>query len=471
MMGVSAVLLGLWSKTAFRTRILAGVAASLLAAGAAMAAVSIYGEAAAAREELREELQAEILTLPDALAETVVLGDYAQLKQVLERRVALPRMDRATFRDEAGAVVEAVDTKTPKEAPDWFKALAGLEDVSGEAPIVVGGRTYGALSIAMESQEDANRLWARLRLHAAILFAGSLVSVLAIQALLGAGLRPLRRLEEASAALADGRADVRIEGIGPPELRKAIEAFNRMSESLGAARRELLAKNRDLVRFSEISAHHLQEPARRLHTCVQLLQSARTHGDVQAEEEAMGFIKSESARLRALLRDMERHVSADVPSGPMEGQDVAAAVEAAAETLFQEIYRRASKVEVADGIPPVLLDRRRLQGIFREAIENSLAFKRPGGPARIRVSGRKAEREGFVEIRIEDEGMGVEEEYRERAFRIFERLGADGDPDRTGIGLPWIRRVAESVGGSAAFESGGPDGIVLVVVLPEKEPS
>jgi diguanylate cyclase (GGDEF)-like protein len=189
-------------------------------------------DAEEALANLRGELDAELLTTPQSLAELLVIGDYSTLLQTLEHGVRRPNVALMRFRDISGAVVESHDEPSVIKAPAWFVEWHGLNDLIGEVPVVIGGRKYGTLTIVVTAQREINRTWTGLVQHLLVLLLAIALDFMGIWLVLRSGLKPLRALDAGSQALGKGDFSVRIPLQGSPELRRSIASFNQMAASV-----------------------------------------------------------------------------------------------------------------------------------------------------------------------------------------------------------------------------------------------
>jgi PAS domain S-box-containing protein len=229
----------LWHRIPFAGRLLFTASIALLVAGLVMVAVSAQHEATDTRDDLRRVLDQELETLPATLAEVVVIGDFATLQQTLDHYVARPLIVEARFNDVKDVRLVSRDTHYAGRAPSWFLSLFRYETLTGSARVTVGGREYGTLDLVVSPIQLADRAWLRLIQHMAILLLAVMLDFMGIWLVLHLGLRPLRQLESATEALAAGRLDTRLEVTGSPELRRLIDRFNRMAESIQATQAEL----------------------------------------------------------------------------------------------------------------------------------------------------------------------------------------------------------------------------------------
>ncbi|WP_295443597.1 PAS domain-containing protein [uncultured Thiodictyon sp.] len=197
-------------------------------AGAAMVFVSARQEAAEIRTDLTMELGKELESLPSALAETVVVGDFSTLQQTLNHYAARPLMVSVRFQDASGTTLTSSRPRNASQAPAWFLALFDFSDVTDQASVIVGGRRYGELHLVLSAQRLAERAWGHLKNHLSILLLAILVDFIGIWLVLRSGLSPLKQLEEGARAMAAGRLDVQLAPTGSPELRSVFASFNHM---------------------------------------------------------------------------------------------------------------------------------------------------------------------------------------------------------------------------------------------------
>jgi signal transduction histidine kinase len=456
----------LWERLPLLARLLTTAGFALLAAGSILLFVSTGDEARSTQQELAAELATELDTLPFALSEDVVVGDYATLQQTLERYIRRPRLVEASFKDAGGATVRSADRPVSAAAPVWFVRLLGYHDESGSADVVVGGRTYGRLTLSLSAQEPAYRAWERLLRHLGVLALAVGLDFLGILLVLRNALVPLRRLEEGAEALSVDALDHRLTEEGSPEIRRLFDAFNRMADRLEKSQNQSRRSNEQLRRFSEITAHHLQEPTRRLAIFSrQLKRILNLSPENKEATETLDIIDGEARRLRNLLRDVEAWLAADQGLEPVSLSDAGQAATAAAANFQDALARIGGEIRIG-ALPDVFLDARRLQRVFMIAVDNAVRHHRPEADSPLRIEISAETRPDAVTLRIADNGAGIPVEYRERVFQVFERLHPQPGDVSTGVGLAILRRIAESVGGAVWIEGGEGGGTTVVVRLP-----
>ena len=222
-------------------------------------------------------------------------------------------------------------------------------------------------------------------------------------------------------------------------LYRNIQQKRLALEQRQTALSELARSNADLQRFAEVTAHHLQEPARRVASYAERLgkQLAGKLADPEARL-SLDFIGQQARRQQALLRDVERYLAADQPRGKLHLSDATKSIAYACDKLAAKLAGQPVEVNVGP-LPPAWIDTARLNDLFEIALDNALMHG--GTKSRFSQDGKEklvitidGERTGAqVRYRVSDNGPGIEPEYRERVFGVFEKLGTGSAS--TGIGM------------------------------------
>jgi light-regulated signal transduction histidine kinase (bacteriophytochrome) len=238
------------------------------------------------------------------------------------------------------------------------------------------------------------------------------------------------------------------------------------ADALSRQQHEAIEKaNAELTQFANISAHHLMEPSRRLLSFAQRLRAGLA--DKIEDEDArasLGFIEQGATRMRDLVRDIERYLAASTPRGPLRQNDPAPAIAEVQKHLAGMIAASGARIEI-QALCPVCLDMPRLVDLFEVLLGNALIHANPAVAPLVRIDGQR--QEARVRLRIEDNGPGIPEEYRQRVFGVFERLAANPQAG-TGIGLAIARRIVDSRGGRIWIETSPLGGAAIVCELSDE---
>ena len=229
------------------------------------------------------------------------------------------------------------------------------------------------------------------------------------------------------------------------------------------ARRDAETNRAQAALFSSVT-HDLRTPLASITASVTGLQSGEAKFTDADRTELLGTISQEAARLNRMvgnLLDLSRmRAGVFVPSLALAGIDeVIAAVAGRLEPL---IGNHELLVDVPDDVPDVRMDVVQIDQVLTNLIENAARFSPPRATIAVVVSAR----DHVVEVRVKDEGPGIEPHERERAFEPFVR-GA-GSPG-TGLGLAISKAVVEAHDGRIWIESGDAHGTVVIFELPVAE--
>jgi PAS domain S-box-containing protein len=212
---------------------------------------------------------------------------------------------------------------------------------------------------------------------------------------------------------------------------------------------ELERSNRELQEFAYVASHDLQEPLQMVSNHVQLL-SRRYRGKLDKDaDEFIDFAIEGSSRLKSLISDLLAYSkvgTSDRESAPVEMETVFARV---MET-YQPMIDESKGSIIHDALPVVLGNHEQLIQLLQNLIDNSIKF-RSKEPPRIQVGARQLSERWLIFVR--DNGIGIDPQYTERVFVIFQRLHSRDDYPGTGIGLAICRKIIERHGGHIWVDS------------------
>ena len=212
---------------------------------------------------------------------------------------------------------------------------------------------------------------------------------------------------------------------------------------------ELRRSNEELERFAYVASHDLQEPLRTVTSYVQLL--ARRYDDVldDAGREFIAYAVDGAKRMQTLIQDLLAFSRVGTRGGAMEPIDLEPVVGATLDGLGAAIAESGAEI-TRDALPSVLGDEAQLRQLFANLLGNALKFRGDERP-RVHVGARR--RGARWELTVRDNGIGIEEEYFDRIFVIFQRLQLREAYPGTGIGLALCKKIVERHGGRIHVES------------------
>jgi signal transduction histidine kinase len=342
------------------------------------------------------------------------------------------------------------------------------------AVVVVG-------EIALASAHDTSKPLDGVFIALAV---GLLCTVLLLAlGLRSAVIRPLDQLAAQARRVADGDFEHEVTVRGPREVTNLAADVNTMRErilqELSATRdanavlqahtaelqrsnSELERSNSELEQFAYVASHDLQEPLRKVASFSQLLQR-RYAGKLDARaDQYIEFAVDGAKRMQALINDLLAYsrVGRSDREPALVSSD--AALTQARANLAEQIEETGATLETGH-LPLVLAELPLLIAVFQNLLSNALKFS-GGKPPRVVVTVRREE--PFWLFSFSDNGIGIEPEYAERIFVIFQRLHERTAYTGTGIGLSMTRKIIENFGGRIWLDTSFTDGSRFYFTLP-----
>jgi light-regulated signal transduction histidine kinase (bacteriophytochrome) len=242
------------------------------------------------------------------------------------------------------------------------------------------------------------------------------------------------------------------------ELETVEAARTRVEEQA----RELQRSNAELEQFAYVASHDLQEPLRKIASFCQALQTRYRGRLDERADQYIDFAVDGAKRMQTLINDLLAFSRAGRSGREHELVDLSEALTAAQASLAGALEDAQASV-VAGGLPTVRGDRAQLTSLFQNLIGNAVKFRGAEAPL-VRI---EAERhDGEWQVSCLDNGIGIDPEYAERIFLIFQRLHSREIYEGTGIGLALCRKIVEYHGGHIWLETAYSGGTCFRFTLP-----
>jgi len=213
---------------------------------------------------------------------------------------------------------------------------------------------------------------------------------------------------------------------------------------------ELKRSNEELSQFAYLASHDLQEPLRMVASYTQLL-SRRYKGKLDADaDEFIAFAVDGATRMQRLIQDLLEYSRIGTKGSVLLDTSSEEALQQAL-TNLQGAIKEGGALVTHDPLPPVLADGTQLTQLFQNLVGNAVKYQGPGVP-RVHISAARdgAKRWSFS---VRDNGLGIEPQYFERIFGMFQRLHKRDQFGGTGIGLAICKKIVERHGGRISVES------------------
>ncbi|WP_422737041.1 sensor histidine kinase [Micromonospora sp. WMMD729] len=411
-----------------------------------------------------------------------LLNDYPQIGQ--ELRIVEERS--AQWRE---TVAEPVITTTEREGTRAGQALVteqarqqfdqvrlAVDDLQQE---ILAARQQAADNV----RSSSNVLVVLLIVAALVVVVAGVVLLLSLDRMV---VKPLTGLADQVREVAEGDYQHRVATVGPPEfirlgddvdamrqkiasdlaeVREARERIEWVNSQLQKQAEELTRSNRDLEQFAYVASHDLQEPLRKVASFCQLLQRRYAGQLDERADQYIAFAVDGAQRMQRLINDLLAFSRigrlttgfVDVDLNKVMG-DVAGQTEAARQYADAELTW--TDLPVIRGEEPLLTN------LLANLVSNSIKFRRPDVPPKVHISARLVDAEW--EISCQDNGIGIEPEFADKIFVIFQRLHSKDAYPGTGIGLAIVKKIVEYHGGRVWVDTDVPEGTAIRFTLPAR---
>ncbi len=263
-----------------------------------------------------------------------------------------------------------------------------------------------------------------------------------------------------AAPLRDGAGAI----IGAVTSLNDITVSKRAEQALVQQAQRLARTNAELEKFAYVASHDLQEPLRTVASYLQLLE--RRYKD-KLDADAGRFINfavDGAKRMQRLIADLLAYSRLSRQETRFEPTDCEAAIQQSLANLQSAVEEGRAEV-TCETLPTVPADGLQLAQLFQNLIGNAIKF-RSQTPPRIRISAERKDQEWV--FAVSDNGIGIEPQYRDQIFEVFQRLHGRAEYPGTGIGLAICKRIVEQHGGRIWVESEPGKGSTFYFTLPVK---
>jgi two-component system OmpR family sensor kinase len=434
-----------------------------------------------------DRLDSQLRSFTEIIAQVAPSGPERQepaRRELLDPALDLIGAPYLAYLDANGAIVGTL--RSSRVSSDSFPADSDLRSLpaDGSAVVLHGANDSGRWRavaraatgwdgkvIAAAPLAEADATIARLRTTSLISGAALLILLTAVGWwALGRGLRPLRRIENTAAAIADGDLTRRVPGLGAPgtEVGHLAASLNTMLGQLEQAFTDRAAVEARMRSFLADVSHELRTPLVGIKGSTELYRMGGSDAD-----EAMARIDREATRLTRLteelllLAQLDQTPEAQLDRAPMDLRTIA---NDARHDLRALDPTRTISVTGPDGTgspgpAAVSGDENRLRQVVTNLVGNAIAYTPPGSPVRIGVGTA----DGYAVLEIEDRGPGLTDEQADRVFDRFYRADRSrhhAAGASTGLGLAIARSIARAHGGDVVVRSALGAGSTFRLTLP-----
>lgn len=272
-------------------------------------------------------------------------------------------------------------------------------------------------------------------------------------------------------ALTAGADDFLTKPFNPAELRVRVRTGERIRRSrddleamVSQRTAELTRSNKELEQFASVASHDLQEPLRMVSSYLQLLERRyRSSLDADAVE-FIEYAVAGAARMKRLIEDLLAFSRVSSRAAEPGRSSCEAALARAIENL--EVAITESGAVVTNGpLPVVEADEFQLVQLFQNLVGNAIKYRSPDRVPEVHIESEA--QDGVWRLSIHDNGIGIEPQFAERVFVLFQRLHGRDEYTGTGIGLALCKKIVERHGGRIWIEPRPGPGVSVCLTLPK----
>ena len=245
-----------------------------------------------------------------------------------------------------------------------------------------------------------------------------------------------------------------------------ITVRKKLEEDLIIKAAELARSNIELQQFAYVASHDLQEPLRAISGFTELLVK-RYHGKIDEKADTyLDFITEGTTRMQQMIQDLLTYSRIQTQEHKYVLTDSNTSLDLALSDL-QIATKEHHAVITNDSLPSVYADQEQITKMFQNLIGNAIKFHKPGVAPNIHISAKQDENSWIFSV--SDNGIGIDPQYADRIFKIFQRLHTRDEYPGTGIGLAICKRIAEQHGGTIWIESVPGSGSTFYFTIPKRK--
>jgi PAS domain S-box-containing protein len=252
------------------------------------------------------------------------------------------------------------------------------------------------------------------------------------------------------------------------DRKAAAQMLARQSE-------ELTRSNQELEQFAYIASHDLQEPLRKIEAFGDRLKRKYDKTLDEQGHDYLARMQNAAGRMRTLIQDLLSFSRVTTQSRDFAPLSLSTLLEDVLGDLEVRIQETHAQVIVGD-LPNLEADALQMRQLFQNLIGNALKFQQPGVLPIIKIECSEENAvdsdpaQSFYCITVSDNGIGFDEKYLDRIFKVFQRLHGRNEYEGTGIGLAVCAKIVERHGGQLTAQSAPDQGATFIVRLPLTQP-
>ena len=240
----------------------------------------------------------------------------------------------------------------------------------------------------------------------------------------------------------------------------------RLEERVEERTQELKRSNQELMDFAAVASHDLQEPLRKI-----VMFGDRLEEHLPKEEtknrDYLDRLRKSARRMQGFIEALLKLSSVTSGAQSFEPVDLHTLTLEVIDDLEARITHSKAQLNIDKQLPILEADATQMRQLIQNLIGNALKYHQKGVPPVVEITSRPL-RDGFWEIMVKDNGIGIEDHQVNMVFHPFERASSESQFEGTGMGLAICKKIVDRHGGSIHVVSQPGKGTSFIIMLPEK---
>ncbi len=231
------------------------------------------------------------------------------------------------------------------------------------------------------------------------------------------------------------------------------------------AEEELKRSNRELEAFAYVASHDLKAPLRHISMSAEFLRQKYEGEFDETGLEFLNILVNSSHRMADMIESLMAYSRVGHEDSIIAVVNLNKVLKGVLNVLQFRIEEVGADVQVQDGLPEIEANTDLIGQLFQNLIDNALKYQPEGQKPVVRITAEVRD-DGFVRLRVQDNGIGILPEYKDKVFSIFQRLHSSDVYTGTGVGLSICKRIVEFHKGEMYLDTKCMQGSCFVVKLP-----
>jgi light-regulated signal transduction histidine kinase (bacteriophytochrome) len=248
------------------------------------------------------------------------------------------------------------------------------------------------------------------------------------------------------------------------EKEKRASEFKKLNKTLQEHAKELAISNQELEQFAYVASHDLQEPLRMVTSF--LTQIEKKYGDTIGDKgkQYIHFAVDGAKRMRHIILDLLEFSKVGRLEEKAEKVDLNEVIKEII-SLYKKQIEETQAIIHFDNLPSLQTNKTPFRQVFQNLLSNALKYHKKGAAPLIIVSSKETSADWQFEVK--DNGIGINPEYFEKIFIIFQQLHNKDQYPGTGMGLAICKKIVQNLGGKMWVESNENSGSIFYFTIPK----